>query len=166
MSNSWVIADTHFGHYNIILYENRPFRGQYYMDNILVRKWNSRVSKDDTVYHLGDFFLTHTARQFEIFDALNGEIILVVGNHDRQSDTKLLDRIGFKEVYREPIGYKNKFILSHRPIPDNELEGKINIHGHTHSTRSNDQNHFCVSVEMLNYYPIDLDKLTGELLRG
>jgi len=152
----WGIADTHFGHSKIIEYENRPFKNVEEMDRTLINNWNSVVDKRDTVWHLGDFFLTYTERQFEIFDQLNGKIILIRGNHDHQTDTKLIDRLGFQEVY-DSLVLKDKYILTHRPIECNN--NYFNIHGHTHSQRENDTNHYCVSVEVIGYKPIRLDKI-------
>ncbi|MYD88260.1 MAG: hypothetical protein F4018_07610 [Acidobacteria bacterium] len=50
---TWVIADTHFGHANIIRHGERPFRTLGEMDKALVANWNDTVGDDDTVYHLG-----------------------------------------------------------------------------------------------------------------
>ena len=67
--NIWFISDTHFYHANIIRYCNRPWNNGKddagnivvtkdnveQMNNEMVRRWNSIVSKDDIVWHLGDF---------------------------------------------------------------------------------------------------------------
>lgn len=121
------------------------------MNKEMISNWNNIVNEDDTVYHLGDVFLCHTAKQFEIKEQLNGNIILIRGNHDSQTYTKLVERLGFKEVYDELI-LEDKYILTHRPI-DSDY---INIHGHTHSQREDDRKHICVSVEKTNYKPIKL----------
>lgn len=147
----FAIADTHFGHKNIIKYCNRPFDTVEEMDDYMINRWNKVVDEEDTVYHLGDFALTNTKRQIEIFNQLNGNIKLIRGNHDHQTQTKLVDRIGFKSVHNNLI--VNNFILSHRPINDNKL---INIHGHTHNNIIKDKKHLCVSVERIDYTPIVL----------
>jgi len=56
--NRWIIADTHFGHKNVIKYCNRPYSSVEEMDKILITNWNKEVAPDDIVYHLGDFALS------------------------------------------------------------------------------------------------------------
>ena len=51
----YVIADTHFYHNNIIKYCNRPFEDVEKMNELIINKWNSVVSNEDIVLHLGDF---------------------------------------------------------------------------------------------------------------
>lgn len=48
-------ADHHFGHSNMIKFENRPFENSYYMDEAMIQKWNERISKKDQVYPWGMF---------------------------------------------------------------------------------------------------------------
>lgn len=55
MAKNFYIADTHFGHKNILKYDNRPFFTTEEMDNELVERWNAAVDPSDTVYILGDF---------------------------------------------------------------------------------------------------------------
>ena len=160
----YLIADTHFGHHNIIEYEERPFKSVKEMDEIMIERWNKTVNKNDIVYHLGDFFLCSTDRQFEVFNQLNGEIVLIRGNHDQQSRHKLLNRIGFKEVY-SPYTKLDKFYLSHRPMFDKLKSDYYNIHGHQHgltyknSKSDKSDKHICVSVELIDYKPISMGDL-------
>ena len=44
----------HFGHQNIIEYENRPFDNADQMTRTLVKNWNKVVQRDDEVFCLGD----------------------------------------------------------------------------------------------------------------
>lgn len=48
-------SDTHFYHKNIIKYCNRLFKDEIDMNNKLIDNWNSIVTHNDTVYHLGDY---------------------------------------------------------------------------------------------------------------
>ena len=51
MSNTFFIADLHFGHKKVIEFEkeHRPFSTIEEHDEELVRRWNARVSKKDSV---------------------------------------------------------------------------------------------------------------------
>ena len=48
-------SDLHFGHRNVLKFDNRPFANVDEMDLVLIENWNNRVQPDDTVYILGDF---------------------------------------------------------------------------------------------------------------
>lgn len=52
---NFYIADTHFGHKNILHYDNRPFFTVEEMNNQLADNWQMRVTPNDMVYILGDF---------------------------------------------------------------------------------------------------------------
>ena len=47
-------SDLHFGHENVIRFNNRPFRNEREMSRVLITNYNSIVKPDDTVYLLGD----------------------------------------------------------------------------------------------------------------
>ncbi len=49
-------ADTHWGHANIIKFCDRPFVSIEEMNEVLISKWNAKVTGNDTVYILGDMF--------------------------------------------------------------------------------------------------------------
>ena len=62
------IADLHFGHKNIIRYDNRPFKTVEEMDRALIERWNKAVSKNDTVFILGDISWHDETKTAEIFE--------------------------------------------------------------------------------------------------
>ena len=76
-------ADTHFNHKNIIRYLNRPFVDVNHMDDVIIKNWNNVVPKDGIVYHLGDFGFMRSDDDIQGYlSRLNGEIRLILGNHD------------------------------------------------------------------------------------
>jgi calcineurin-like phosphoesterase family protein len=84
MEKIFFISDTHFSHRNVLHYDSRPWTDIRQHDDDLVDKWNSKVDKSDTVYHLGDFALAGRQRQNDLIQRLNGKIYLVLGNHDKK----------------------------------------------------------------------------------
>jgi len=121
-------SDTHFGHGNIIEYSNRPFKDSTEMNWTLIRNWNARVQKEDTVFFLGDFcFKSGIGSQKADFwkSQLNGNIIFISGNHDRQNSLKT-------DIDCIHITHGGKRInLCHKPEHANP-EFEINLVGHVH----------------------------------
>src|SRR3990167_104024 len=114
--NSWFTADTHFGHSNILKYCERPFSNIEKHDQILIDNWNSCVRTGDLVYHLGDFAMASKGRLKSIIERLNGEIILILGNHDKQSARYYLD-LGIKNVLQSKLVMigRQYVVLNHYP---------------------------------------------------
>ena len=80
---NWYTSDTHFNHFNIIQYCDRPFHTLDEMHKVLIGNWNSLVSKEDTVYFLGDFCFVYAksgaAKKQTVLkwkDQLNGHIAI------------------------------------------------------------------------------------------
>lgn len=116
---NFYIADTHFGHKNIIRICNRPFSSVEEMDMVLVNNWNSRVMPDDDVYVLGDFAY-RSDKAINILRSLNGRKHLIVGNHD----FKNLKNNGFRNEFVEiedMLTVKEgdvRIVLCHYPMVD------------------------------------------------
>lgn len=83
--HTFFTSDTHFGHANIIRFCNRPFQNVEEMNEVLIENWNKVVSKDDTVFHLGDFAFGGSSVWNSIIPRLKGHINLIIGNHDRKN---------------------------------------------------------------------------------
>jgi calcineurin-like phosphoesterase family protein len=173
MPNVFLTADTHFGHANICVFTNRdgsplrPWDSVEEMDEEMVKRWNETVGPDDKVYHLGDVVINR--KSLSILDRLNGDKVLIKGNHDI---FKLND---YTKYFRDVRGYHvvNGCVLSHIPVhKDSIARFGTNIHGHLHANRVRkargvdaktgeilystdiDPDYFCVSVEHTDYRPI------------
>lgn len=154
MAKTFFIADTHFGGDRILAYENRPFDNVQQMNEALIENWNKTVTDEDIVYHLGDF--CNDGKYEDYLKQLNGHIRLVKGNHDIESNA-FYRECGFEEVYDCPIILNNFWILSHEPLYVNTHMPYANIFGHVHGSplyKDFSTQHFCVSVERIDYTPI------------
>lgn len=79
----WLSSDTHFSHARIIEYSGRPYKDVHEMNKALIDNWNRCVQPNDTIYHLGDFAFCQYTQFIKILDRLNGEIHVILGNHDK-----------------------------------------------------------------------------------
>ena len=138
MSKNFYIADLHFGHKNIIRYDNRPFKTAEEMDNTLIENWNKVVSNEDCVFILGDISWYDDDKTVQIFKQLNGTKVLIKGNHDnikRNSElakcfTSIQD---YAELY---LDKKNKVVMSHYPMLfyNGQFRDSIHLYGHVHNS--------------------------------
>lgn len=152
------ISDMHFGHMNIIKYENRPFKTLLEMDTGIIKNWNNTVSKKDLVFVLGDISFYPVEKTKALITLLNGRKNLILGNHDTKTP-KVYSEMGFEFVSKYPIVYKEFFLLSHEPLYVNKSMPYLNIHGHMHSNEFAGGKHFNVSVEKINYTPISFEEI-------
>ncbi|MBE9912986.1 phosphoesterase [Paenibacillus donghaensis] len=164
MSRVYVISDHHFGHQKIIDFESRPFGTAEEMDEFMIERWNSIVTKQDKVFHLGDFSFYNKDKTKAIVERLNGHKFLIMGNHDRgRSKAWWLDA-GFDEVSEYPLVYQSFFILSHEPLYMNKHMPYVNIHGHIHSQKYEGLYYFNASVEHWDYKPISFEEIKSSLV--
>ncbi len=163
MEPVWIWSDSHYYHTKVIEYENRPFYREGFpdiesMNKFLSKNWRETVKDKQKIFHLGDFCFKQNKQDVEkIIKNQPGYKILILGNHDRCKSVKWWGEVGFDEVYPYPIIYNNFFILSHEPVYLNEHMPYVNIHGHLHSNKMDNENYVNVCVENINYKPIDLN---------
>lgn len=159
MNKTYLISDLHIYHENIMKYESRPFRDMDHMIKSILINWNNTVKKDDKVFLLGDVGFHCKEKIKEFVMQLNGRKLLILGNHDRSHSVKWWTDCGFQEVSKYPIILKKFYILSHEPIYLNENMPYMNIHGHLHSQKFDSKQFVNVSVECINYTPIDFETI-------
>ena len=109
----YVISDTHFYHHKIAEYCDRPEN----WDDLIVSNWNEAINDSDVVLHLGDFAFGNQEMTQEKIRTLNGEIILLKGNHDRHGNNWFIEA-GISAVIKNPFiwqGNDNRILFSHVP---------------------------------------------------
>ena len=170
------LSDTHWFHANIIKYCSRPFSSEEEMNADMVKRWNSVVSVDDTVIHVGDMSAGLAGRRDELralIRSLNGTKVLVRGNHDHQPDSWYLES-GISRVY--DIVNLGGVVLVHYPLHealsrgyDLQSLGSIEhvVHGHIHRVDTPDfEDHFNVAADRHNYTPVPMEKVVPPRLRS
>lgn len=161
MPNTFVCADLHFFHKNIIRYENRPFADVEDMNRQLIQNWNRVVKKEDIVYVLGDVSFAGSKPTRDVITQLNGRKMLIMGNHDRSRSPAKWRDLGFEWVSPHPVLIGEFVILMHEPPTYfNAATPYFYIYGHVHGTpayESYTENTACVSLERLNYMPALID---------
>jgi calcineurin-like phosphoesterase family protein len=117
-SKVFFTSDTHWGHGNIIKFCDRPFKDVEEMNYKLIENWNKKVPQDGLVFHLGDFAWVGSDMWKNIRQQLNGEIILIKGNHDQKNMSSTAEQTLFKysawQMLIEVEG--RKILLNHFPF--------------------------------------------------
>lgn len=179
--NTFVTSDLHLNHANIIRYCKRPWlmkgdldsNGEWINKSIsvdrclrmnmeIVRRWNERVKPEDLVFHVGDFCFRNavyntTAKEWE--EHLNGKIIFIKGNHDKNNSTKT--NIESLQIYWADT------LINIQHYPD-RVSGRcrINFVGHVHEywkfrrvyIGGRNTYLFNVGVDVNNFYPVTMDE--------
>jgi calcineurin-like phosphoesterase family protein len=183
MPSVFLVSDTHFGHAGVCRFTRndgvtklRPWTDPDEMDEAMVKAWNEKVRPTDKVYHLGDVVMNR--KSLSIMSRLNGDKVLIRGNHDIFRDTD------YREHFRELRAYHvmNGMILSHIPVHAESL-GRfgVNIHGHLHANRVRkargvdartgevlysdaiDPRYHCVCVEQTDFAPILFEEVVKRI---
>lgn len=169
MKEFFITSDHHFGHENIIKYCDRPFNSVDHMDWYMIEKWNSVVSKDDVVFHLGDFCLGSSEMAKRYFKKLNGKISILwnLDHHDKRWLNKdIVYNSKYHAVNMLPAIFSYKIedsflVLCHYPLErwNRSHYGSIHFHGHIHrknSTLSIVDRRINAGVDLNNFTPINL----------
>lgn len=93
----YYISDLHFGHKNVLSFDDRPFDNVEYMNKVIINNWNSAVTNSDEIYILGDVFWKNDLAE-EILPKLKGRKHLILGNHDRINNTMKIIINLFKNI--------------------------------------------------------------------
>jgi calcineurin-like phosphoesterase family protein len=161
MINTFFTSDTHFGHERIIQLSNRPFSSVREMDEKMISNWNSKISKKDTVYFLGDFCFCDAEQGQRILDSLNGHKHLIRGNHEKIG-SRLKGWVSISD-YKEIKVENQSIVLSHYAMRTwNKLHYKSwMLYGHSHGTLPDDNGLLSidVGVDCHNYSPISMSDL-------
>ena len=155
----WFTSDEHYWHTNIIKYCNRPFSSAEEMNDTLINNFNSRVGKNDTTYHIGDFALTSNSKAVDILQKLNGKHILLKGSHDRWMNNTLSPHLMEIKIEGTPI------VLCHyamRVWPKSHY-GSWHLYGHSHGKLPSHGLSYDVGVDNNNFFPVSFDEIKEKM---
>lgn len=158
----YFVADTHFNHYNILCHCNRPFENLAEMDEALIDNWNSVVGKGETVYHLGDFaFCTAKHASDWYLSKLNGNVHLVIGNHDKKA-RKCPDFVSTEKIVELTL-HGQKITLCHYAMRtwNCKCHGAWHLYGHSHGQLADDPNSCSldVGVDSWEFTPVSFEQV-------
>lgn len=140
----------------------RPFKTPEELNKALIKNWNDVVTKDDTVYILGDF------GDFSYAKYLNGRKVFIKGNYERgrYSDEELkkyFDVVYPMDVMYLPVMHNEKMYniyLTHEPLNLTNrtmTEDTIGLYGHVHKLCMVKRYGINVGADCHYYTPIDID---------
>lgn len=161
-------SDTHFSSNRVIKLHLVPFENVEQMNYELVKRWNSVVSKNDIVYHLGDF------GEYDYVKKLNGHIILILGNYEIADMRKnkltfkefkdKLKKIGFYDVIEKSSKIKTdkyEIYLTHKPVDCKS--NMINLFGHVHTLKPINKSGLNVATTYFNFCPVSLKEIENKI---
>jgi calcineurin-like phosphoesterase family protein len=167
MPEIFFTSDTHFNHAKIIELCERPFDTVEDMDEAMIANWNSRVSRGDIVYHLGDFTFARSKAEVERYvRRLNGQKHLILGNHD-YSQTKNAKGWAWTGHYKEIKVGEQRIVMSHYSMRTwhGSHGGAWMLYGHSHGTLMRDWQvrSFDVGVDVWSFAPLSFDEVAKQV---
>ncbi len=171
----YFIADTHFGHEKVS--HKRGFATVQEMDELIIARWNARVTDADRVYIVGDLMCHNTLPAEAYLERLRGRKYLAVGNHDRVWTRSVRLNRWFEEVafVLEGDCKGTFFTASHYPMMDwyRRRHGAHLIYGHIHATTVEPYYHYLqtvpnaynAGVDVNNFHPVTLSELIANTAR-
>lgn len=136
---NYYISDLHLYHDNVLFFDKRDFKDVHQMFQVIKERWNNRVTKEDTVYILGDFIWLKEPEWARIVAQLNGNKVLIRGNHDPKTFSKETRKLFIDVRDKAEITDNGRHvIMSH--FPELCYKGDYNpdcymLYGHVHNTR-------------------------------
>ena len=162
MSQTFFTADTHFGHGGALGLYRRPFPSVPAMDAAMVAAWQTTVSAEDEVWHLGDFAVGRRIDAAGLLAALPGRKHLITGNNDPAGVTGLPGWASV-QAYAELVIGGTLLVLCHYAFRTwrDMGRGAWNLHGHSHGRLKPLPRQADVGVDVWAFRPVTLPEVTG-----
>ena len=137
---NFYISDPHFGHKSSISAFDRPYNTIEEMDRDIIRRWQERVTPEDTVYILGDL-IVYARNPLQYLIQLPGRKVLILGNHDTQWIKRSgIDPLDWFDSVHEQLDIQDEGIslrLCHNPLDTELPEDGYLVYGHIHNNTQN-----------------------------
>ena len=167
-------SDLHIGHDKDFIWRPRGFSSIEEHDTEILKRWNSIVTPEDTVYILGDLCMSGNEKEWNrVYKVLNGEKIVIWGNHDTNNKLNKyqieygMTYLGFASIYR--YNKKKMFYLSHYPTLVGNFEEERffwNLSGHTHSSNKFEFGQYSiynVAMDAHNCCPVSIEQIVKDI---
>jgi len=164
MAEMYFLSDNHFHHASMLRFRD-GFTDVEDMNEQMIAKWNSVISKNDFVYYLGDFSFGKKSDIIETLDRLNGKIYYILGNHDKLIRKKkdIQKRFEWVKDYHRLKFEKQDIILSHYcfHVWDKHHFGSWHLYGHSHGNIIDDSNRkrMDIGADTNNFYPYTYEEI-------
>lgn len=148
-------SDLHLGHNSVCRFRSE-FSSAEEHHNVLFDNLASAIKKRDVLFLLGDIaFDQYWLDKISCINCFKK--VLILGNHDTDHFhiKQLVD--AYDEIYS--LTKKAKCWISHAPLHSDELRGKGNIHGHTHSHNIDNPLYYNVCPENNDNRPVELHSI-------
>ena len=138
----------------------------------MIKEWNDNVAPEDVTYILGDFAFLPSQDAIAILHRLNGEKILIEGNHDRKLLNDPVFRRCFKEVHQYlRLTYDGQLVVMfHYPIHewDQMHRGAVHFHGHLHGGKTGMEQYRVrdVALDATGRVVSSMDDMIKDALKG
>jgi calcineurin-like phosphoesterase family protein len=136
------------------------------------KEWNDLISYEDTVYILGDVAFMSGSDAGRVMQSLNGNKILIEGNHDRKLLLDTTFRNSFKEIHKYLWTEYNgtQVIMFHYPIAewDQMHRGAVHFYGHLHGNPSGMEQYRArdVGMDATGRIAITMEEAIRDALKG
>jgi calcineurin-like phosphoesterase family protein len=161
------------------------------MNATLIDRYNAMIKPDQICLWVGDAFFMPFGAAAEVMKRLNGQKVLIRGNHDRSTRSI---RLGFMAVFNELTFQlaERSIRVNHYPYWKNsdqfrktlessplalarfdkmikrrpkKIKGEILIHGHVHGKKRVRENMINVGVDAWEYAPVSIKEIE-KLIEG
>ena len=150
--NVFISSDIHFNHKNILQYcPERNIDGINLgtatpeqidiavnkMNELILKNMNDSISHGDLHIIVGDVCMGQGEKMLPMIERMNGDVLLIKGNHDRTLSKLIGDHpkfVGVHDYYCFNPRKSVSIVLSHFPMAswDGQSRGSIHFHGHLH----------------------------------
>lgn len=135
------------------------------INKFMIESQNNQVDITDIVYYIGDFSSAKISITIELIKKLNGNIKLLIGNHDKFKTSGIVipNKLEILQngIYRL---YHNEIIfnLFHYPLKEQPdyYNRSIHLHGHTHGKQNGyDDRAIDVGFDNNDYKLLSIDNI-------
>ena len=165
MGKIFVTSNMQLGRPGAIKKYDRDFSHVDEMTDKMITAWNEVVTKDDTVYHLGNFAHDPKTAQDAML-RLNGKILFCLGEHDQaieMLDSKNMLRPGCQIVKCIEQDNANQCIVSYYPLAawPNKRKKWFSVIGYPAKSFKSDPKKIIINVstDLWGHKPQELPKL-------